>query len=239
MGFVRRRRKGAIVESSQALDPTRAAQAVKLGLFIDAAYQMWKNHPGVAAPPPPSQLPDGYSFAAWVQMRDFLFASGDLLFYGLIAHSPDGGNSILAIRGTQTVEEWLDNLTSLVPAPWTGTGLVGYGFNRIYQTLRVVPFEPSAVAAAPMARPPEPAAPFAQQVANVVRQAARPPLRPGEMAAPPQENSIRVAAHSLGAPSRRSTRPRTSKWGSCGSTCSAPSLRQKSAITILRRVSTS
>src|SRR5271166_3688381 len=107
---------GTIMESSQALDPTRAAQAVKLGLFIDAAYQMWKNHPGVAAPPPPSQLPDGYSFAAWVQMRDFLFASGDLLFYGLIAHSPDGGDSILAIRGTQTVEEWLDNLTSLVPA---------------------------------------------------------------------------------------------------------------------------
>ena len=161
------------MESSQALDPTRAAQAVKLGQFVDVAYQMWQNHPGVAAPPPPSQLPDGYSFAAWVQMRDFVFASGDLVFYGLIARSPNGGDSILAIRGTVTPEEWLDDLTSMVPAPWTGTGLVGFGFNRIYQTLRVVPFEASAVAAAPMARPSEPALPFAEQVANVVCQAAR------------------------------------------------------------------
>jgi hypothetical protein len=189
------------MESADTLDPADAAQAVKLGLFVNVAYQMWSDHPGVAAPPPPSDLPAGYSFAAWVQMRDFLFASGELVFYGLIARSPDGADSILAIRGTATPEEWVDDLTSLVPAPWTGPGQVGYGFNRIYQTLRVVPFDASAVAAAPLPRPSEPASPFAEQVANAVRQAARPPHRRGEMAAPQPEtsaNAIRVVAHSLG-----------------------------------------
>ncbi len=190
------------MESADSLDPAQAAQAVKLGLFVDIAYQMWSANPGVAAPPPPSQLPGGYSFAAWVQMRDFLFASGDLTFYGLIARSPDGADSILAIRGTETLEEWVDNLTSMVPAPWTGTGLVGFGFNRIYQTLRVVPYEAALVAAAPPARPSEPVLPFAEQVANLVRQPARLPQRPGEMPAPQLEtraNSIKVVAHSLGA----------------------------------------
>jgi Lipase (class 3) len=189
------------MESPDTLDPAQAAQAVKLGLFVNVAYQMRSDNPGVAAPPPPSDLPDGYSFVAWVQMRDFLFASGELVFYGLIARSPDGADSILAIRGTASPEEWVDDLTSLVPAPWTGPGQVGYGFNRIYQTLRVVPFEPSAVAAAPAARPSAPALPFAQQVATIVRQAAPPSRPPGKMAAPRQEgraNPIRVAGHSLG-----------------------------------------
>src|SRR5208282_845894 len=93
------------------LDPVRAARAVQLGQFVSLVYDMYT--PNNPAPNPPSALPFGYVFAAWVQMRDFVFESGDLTFYGLIAHSPDGSDVILAIRGTETAEEWWDDITSL------------------------------------------------------------------------------------------------------------------------------
>jgi hypothetical protein len=151
------------------LDPVRAAKAVKLGQFVELAYSMYAEVGGNPAPDPPAHLPFGYTFAAWVQMRDFVFESGALTFYGLIAQSPDGGDVILAIRGTETAEEWWDDLTSLHPVTWVGPGEVGFGFHEIYQMLKVVPYSASAPAAAARsaARASGPR-PFAGQVADLL-----------------------------------------------------------------------
>jgi hypothetical protein len=107
------------------LDPVDAARAVQLGQFVSLAYSMYGSAPTNPAPNPPSALPFGYIFAAWVQMRDFVFESGNLTFYGLIAHSPDGSDVILAIRGTETAEEWWDDIISLYPTTWMGPGKIG------------------------------------------------------------------------------------------------------------------
>jgi hypothetical protein len=182
------------------LDPARAARAVQLGQFVALAYDMYNSATNNPAPNPPAALPFGYVFAAWVQMRDFVFESGDLTFYGLIAHSPDGSDVILAIRGTQTAEEWWDNVTSLYPTTWVGPGKIGYGFSKIYQTLKVVPYGAMAPAAAPgpmqSALPPPP---FAKQVADLVARIPRTGARLQDRAeAPAAPPPIHVAGHSLG-----------------------------------------
>jgi hypothetical protein len=190
---------GSLLLGSQ-LDPMRAARAVQLGQFVALAYDMYNSATANPAPNPPAALPFGYVFAAWVQMRDFVFASGDLTFYGLIAHSPDGSDVILAIRGTQTAEEWWDDVTSLYPTTWIGPGEIGYGFSKIYQTLKVVPYGAMAPAAAagPM-QSPLPPAPFAKQVADLVAGIPRTGVRPQDRAeAPAAPTPINVTGHSLG-----------------------------------------
>jgi Lipase (class 3) len=189
--------------SGSQLDPSDADRAVQLGQFVSLAYSMYGSAPSNPAPNPPPALPFGYIFAAWVQMRDFVFESGDLTFYGLIAHSPDGSDVILAIRGTETAEEWWDDVTSLYPTTWIGPGKIGYGFSTIYQTLKVVPYGATATAATPgpvqSAAPPQP---FAKQVADLVaripRAGASVQSRSEAPAAPPPP-PINVAGHSLGA----------------------------------------
>src|SRR5271155_5175012 len=182
------------------LDPADAARAVQLGQFVSLAYDMYNGALDNPAPNPPPALPFGYVFAAWVQMRDFVFESGDLTFYGLIAHSPDGSDVILAIRGTETAEEWWDDVTSLYPTTWSGPGEIGYGFSKIYQTLTVVPYGAMAPATAPgPMQSTLPPPPFAKQVADLVaripRTGARFKARAEAPGAPPP---INVAGHSLG-----------------------------------------
>ncbi len=183
---------------ARSYDP---AQAVLYGQFVDAAYQMYGSAPNNPAPPPPSSLPAGYKFIAWVQMKDFVIETGDWTFYGLIAQSTaDTQKFILAIRGTSNLTEWWDDLTSMVPVPLAGFGEVAYGFNRIYQTLRVVDYAPReapGVAAAP--RSLEAAGTFAHQVAAAVRHAvAERRLEPMAEAPRAVVTSIDVTGHSLG-----------------------------------------
>jgi hypothetical protein len=100
-------------------------------------------------------------------MRDFVFESGALTFYGVIVQSPDGSDVILAIRGTETAEEWWDDLTSLCSVAWSRPEKVGYGFDEIYKTLTVVRYGATAPAKG-LARALGPPPPFAKQVANLV-----------------------------------------------------------------------
>jgi hypothetical protein len=119
------------------------ALAVTYGQFVDVAYQMYGSDPANPTPAPPAALPSGYRFIAWVQMKDFIIESNDWSFYGLIAQSPTDANKfILAIRGTSDLTEWWDDLTSMGLVPWEAFGNVGYGFDRIYQTLRIIDYAP-------------------------------------------------------------------------------------------------
>jgi hypothetical protein len=181
------------------LAPADAARAVFYGQFVAAAYTMYGNDPSNPAPAPVS-LPGNYEFVAWVQMRDFIFEAGNWTFYGLIAQNPSAANDfVLAIRGTQDLTEWWDDLTSMVPVPMPGFGSAGYGFQRIYQTLRVVKYlGPPAAGAASPAQTLQAAGSFADQVAATIHAHAAGAPRAGEDAAPPPLQSINVIGHSLG-----------------------------------------
>ena len=137
---------------------------------------MYDNHPDNPTPPT-VKLPDKYNFVAWVQMRDFIFEEGDWTFYGMLAHNPGTDDYVLAIRGTSDPTEWWDDLTSMVPWQWEAFGGdVGYGFFRIYQTLRMIaPLKGQALTeAAPAGQGEslEAAGSFADQVAEAVRRHA-------------------------------------------------------------------
>jgi len=128
-----RTRRNNVRESVVGYNPNLA---VLYGQFVDSVYQMYEKYPGNPTPPALA-LPAGYKLIAWVQMMDFIIVGGDWTFYGLIAQSTtDANNFVLAIRGTENLEEWFDDLTSTVLVPWENFGNVGYGFSRIYQTLR-------------------------------------------------------------------------------------------------------
>jgi len=164
------------------------ALAVSYGQFVNVAYQMYGSDPANPTPAPPASFPAGYRFFAWVQMKDFLIESSDWSFYGLMAQSTsDTGKFILAIRGTDNPTEWWDDLVSVVPAPRAGFGSVGYGFARIYQTLRLVDLMVAeARDARGVAQSPQQSLTFAQQVAAAVQRRAPTAERPGEReAAPP------------------------------------------------------
>jgi hypothetical protein len=165
--------------------------AVHYGQFIEIAYRMYESAPNNPTPNPPSPFPVGYKFLAWIQMNDFIIVGGNWTFYGFIAQSTvDPNKFILAIRGTETLEEWWDDLTSVVLVPWEGFGAVGYGFSRIYQTLRVV--YPETLGPEAAARALEPAGTFAQQVAAAVQRHAANARRP-------HAGTVAVTGHSLGA----------------------------------------
>ena len=61
--------------------------AVLYGQFIAAAYAMYNAQPTNLTPPPSSNFPGGYRFAAWIQMQDFILNSTGPTFYGFIAES--------------------------------------------------------------------------------------------------------------------------------------------------------
>jgi triacylglycerol lipase len=189
------------------LNPAQAAQAVTLGKLVNVAYSMYDHAGGKANPPPPSPFMPGYEFVAWVQMKDFIISSTDYAFYGILARDTSKANSyVLAIRGTEDTEEWWDDLTSMVLVPMPNFGQVGYGFYRIYQTMRIVypltPLGPGAAApqaAVAQAETLESAGTFAAQVnAAMHRDATAHATAQGAAAAPAGAMSITVVGHSLG-----------------------------------------
>jgi hypothetical protein len=181
--------------------PFDPARAVLYGQFVEAAYSMYQSAPNNPTPSPPSAFPADHKFVAWVQMRDFVVEEGIWTFYGLIAQNTSKPNEyILAIRGTENLTEWWDDLTSMVAVPLADFGEVAYGFHRIYQTLRVVDYSPpQALGAAVSARSLEAAGTFADQVAAAIQRHAAVGERPSEATAPTTVKSIEVTGHSLGA----------------------------------------
>lgn len=184
--------------TAPTLDP---AQAVQLGLFVEMAYTMYDSAPSNPTPPPPSPFIADYNFIAWVQMRDFVFEDGSWMFYGLLAqHTSKANEFVLAIRGTSNLTEWFDNITSMALVPLDGWGQVAYGFNRIYQTLRIVDYTNSTALAA-TAAPAQPVGTFAEQVGAAVQKhaALAKPQDHTATEAATAPMSIEVTGHSLGA----------------------------------------
>jgi Lipase (class 3) len=181
------------------LNPSQAAQAAFYGQFVNAAYTMYESG---SPTPTPVQLPGNYKFVAWVQMQDFIFSPTAYLFYGMLAQNPSGANDyVLAIRGTSDPTEWLDDLTSMIPWAWNAFGGdVGYGFYRIYRTMRII-YPPkgqalTATTSAGQGESLEAAGTFADQVAEAVRRHAAESAPAATAAAAPM--SVTVVAHSLG-----------------------------------------
>jgi triacylglycerol lipase len=185
---------------AMAFDP---ATAVNYGRFVSVAYAMYTAAPN-SPTPPPLPLPTGYKFIAWVQMQDFIIASSGWSFYGIVAQSmSDPNRFVLAIRGTSNPVEWFDDATSLILAPWAGQGHVGYGFNRIYQTLRIIDVAPQAPnATAAFADSLEEAGSFADQVAAMTHRhaagAAAATGAPMTEALAQTSKRVDVVGHSLG-----------------------------------------
>ena len=139
------------------------AKAVELGLLIQAAYAMYKDGD---LTPKPTSIPPSYTFVAWVQMQDFAIGSSAFQFYGILAQEVGRpGHYVAAIRGTQGDIEWFDDFTALAPITWPGGGHVGFGFSKIYGTLRIV--DPHAAENRMGARMAEASGTFAEQVGRV------------------------------------------------------------------------
>jgi len=124
---------------AQPLDKSPAAF---YGKFINAAYAMFKRDPGNLEPEPqPADIPAPYELVAWINMSDFIGGLTEPKFYGLIAQNTQSPHEyILAIRGTEGLEEWWDDaMAFLVPFRQVpNTGRVHQGFDKIYSSLRIV-----------------------------------------------------------------------------------------------------
>ena len=167
------------------------AKAVNLGLLLKAAYAMYK--PGDLTPQPAGISP-AYQFVAWVQMQDFSIGSSQFEFYGVVVQEvAHPGHYVVAIRGTEGDIEWFDDFTSVYPVPWPGGGNVGFGFSKIYGTLRIV--DPHAAENRAGARLPEASGSFAEQVAQVIGRHNLAMAKEGT----PAPVKVSVVGHSLGA----------------------------------------
>ena len=185
-------------------------QALSFGTFVQAAYAMYRRDPANLRPAPqPGDIPDGYELGAWIHMTDFLFDVTKVKFYGIVAYSKANPDArVIAIRGTEGAIEWFDDAAAL-PVPFRqvpGAGRVAYGFDKIYDTLNVVPCPlPGERLLAAETAPKPFAGSFGEQLEQLalMREAARrtlsgpPAIKTEEMARPPRPTV--VTAHSLGA----------------------------------------
>jgi predicted lipase len=190
----------------QPLDP---AKAFFYGQFVQAAYTMFRNQNADPLRPEPAGIPEGYELGAWIHMSDFFLNLERPEFYGIVVHNiEDPDSRIIAIRGTESKLEWLDDAFALltpfrqVPA----AGKVAEGFDRIYSSLKVMKHPLPRDRALAGTTPEAAAAPetfsgsFAEQLEQLAisREAARgvaPSATEGR--ARPQRPTV-VTGHSLG-----------------------------------------
>jgi hypothetical protein len=133
----------SVNHNSEAIMAINLKRAVFFGQCVEVVYKTYEACPSDPTPRLRLPLPDNYKFVAWVQMQDFNLdgTPTPYAFYGLIAINPsEPTKAVLAIRGTESPDEWFEDLQSIFldPMPQPGWGQVGAGFLKVYQTLRVV-----------------------------------------------------------------------------------------------------
>jgi hypothetical protein len=117
-------------------------KASAVGEFVQFAYLMFED--GGLTPTPNRGIDDrGYKLVYWLNATDVLWPIFQKVkrFYGYVAVSKtDPGDVILAIRGTEGVEEWALDFAA-IPVPFTpapAKGLVAKGFLSIFDTFEFV-----------------------------------------------------------------------------------------------------
>ena len=112
------------------------------GSFVYYAYEMYAesiktNPPNLTPPLPPDFPSDQYKLLAYLVADDEFYPPSDTQFYGFYAYSiKDPDELIIAIRGTQSAAEWIDD-AFIVPTDFTevaGGGKVCTGFHDIFKT---------------------------------------------------------------------------------------------------------
>jgi predicted lipase len=187
----------------QILDNSKAAF---YGQFVQAAYAMFKNPNPDPLTPEPSGIPSGWELGAWIHMSDFILNIEDPKFYGIVCHEINNPDSrIIAIRGTEHAIEWIDDAVA-VPVPFKqvpSAGRVAYGFDKIYDTLKVVKrrLAGAPVKSAAEAAPETFTGSFAEQLEQLAisREVERGFAAPSDKAAARPQRPTIVTGHSLGA----------------------------------------
>jgi hypothetical protein len=187
--------------------PLDKQKAFFYGQFVQAAYTMFRNQNPDPLRPEPAGIPEGWELGAWIHMSDFLLTFKEPEFYGIVCRKiGDPDTRIIAIRGTESAIEWIDDAAALpkhfrqVP----NAGCVASGFDKIYSTLKVVKrrlAEDRAPAAiAPGAAPEQEifTGSFADQLDQLAntRELARGARR--SLAEPRPKRPMVVTGHSLG-----------------------------------------
>jgi len=107
--------------------------AIQLGHFVQAAYELFAaNDPPNFTPPP------GYTLISKVYADDITDNDPRYKVFGFIARS--GSDAIVAIRGTEGVIEWIRDFFFLpVPFPYVNAGRTEQGFTGFYSSFRAGP----------------------------------------------------------------------------------------------------
>ena len=137
------------------LTPDQTAQAVLYGKCVKAVTATYTANPGNLTPPVQG-IPGGWRLSAWIQMSDFDVANQKVNtypeFYGIVVHLiANPTHRIIAFRGTQGNIEWLDDATSVIQVPFLqvpNAGMVAFGFDAVYSSLKIVPVPPTTQGAA-------------------------------------------------------------------------------------------
>jgi predicted lipase len=113
------------------------ANALKLGRFLQAAYDLFSS-----GDPPGFIPPDGYTLVHKVYADDITDGLPLYKVFGFIARSAGPGSDVIvAIRGTEGLLEWIMDFQFLqTPFPYlAASGLTEQGFTGFYSTFRIGP----------------------------------------------------------------------------------------------------
>jgi hypothetical protein len=113
--------------------------AAGLAQFINYAYAMASTPVGTK-PPTPAGFPSDYTIVAYAWAQDDFWGYNDPEYYGFVAQSRAANQIIVAIRGTNSILEWLiDFEVDMTPfAIIPNAGSVEEGFYSVFSTMTFV-----------------------------------------------------------------------------------------------------
>jgi predicted lipase len=113
--------------------PFSVPQAVQLGQFVLAAYELYTS-----GDPPNFVPPANYQLVTKIYADDLTDNLPDYKVFGFVAQA--GTDVVVAIRGTEGGLEWLMNVHFIpIPFPFLQAGRTEQGFTNFYSTLRTGP----------------------------------------------------------------------------------------------------
>jgi hypothetical protein len=127
---------------NQNLSVTLPQGALKYGLFVKAAIDVYTLHPTVLSPTQDQypSFPGTHTLLANIQMNDFFGQDKTTVYFGFIAvENANPANIVVAIRGTKSITEWWDDFqVSFTPCPFApNAGNVESGFLELYNSLQI------------------------------------------------------------------------------------------------------